>query len=137
MADDLAEVPMPDRLVELLRRHRAIVAEQRLAASQWVETDALFPTRRATYSLIRNVQRRFRRLSDQLDLPDGTSPYTLRHTWASTPLTSGVPIFLVSRYARPRHDPDDRRPVRPSAPGRRRVRPAHPRDARRALPRKR
>jgi integrase len=23
----------------------------------------------------------------------------LRHTWASTLLTSGVPIFLVSRYA--------------------------------------
>lgn len=93
------EVPVPDRLVELLRRHRAIVAEQRLAVFQWVETDALFPTRRGTYPLIRNVQRRFRRLAEQLDLPAGASPHTLRHTWASTLLTSGVPIFLVSRYA--------------------------------------
>ncbi len=93
------EAPTPDRLVELLRRHRAILAEQRLAASQWVEADALFPTRRGTYPLIRNVQRRFRRLAERLDLPDGTSPHTLRHTWASTLLTSGVPIFLVSRYA--------------------------------------
>jgi integrase len=46
------EVPMPDRLVELLRRHRALVAEQRLAGSQWVETDALFRTRRGNYPLI-------------------------------------------------------------------------------------
>lgn len=92
-------VPIPDRLVELLQRHRALVAEQRLAASEWVETDALFPTRRGTYPLSRNVQRRFRRLVERLDLPDGTSPHTLRHTWASTLLTSGVPIFLVSRYA--------------------------------------
>jgi integrase len=93
------EVAMPDRLVELLRRHRALIAEQRLAASDWIDTDALFPTRRGTYPLIRNVQRRFRRLAERLALPDGTSPHTLRHTWASTLLTSGVPIFLVSRYA--------------------------------------
>lgn len=76
-----------------------LVGEHRLAASEWVETDALFPTRRGTYPLIRNVQRRFRRLVDRLGLPEGTSPHTLRHTWASTLLTSGVPIFLVSRYA--------------------------------------
>jgi integrase len=93
------EVPMPERLVELLRRHRSLVAEHRLAATEWVDTDALFPTRRGTYPLSRNVQRRFRRLVERLDLPDGTSPHTLRHTWASTLLTSGVPIFLVSRYA--------------------------------------
>jgi integrase len=31
--------------------------------------------------------------------PAGTSPHTLRHTWASVLLSSGVPIFLVSRYA--------------------------------------
>lgn len=93
------EVPLPDRLVELLGRHRSLVAEHRLAATEWVDTDALFPTRRGTYALSRNVQRRFRRLVEQLDLPDGTSPHTLRHTWASTLLTSGVPIFLVSRYA--------------------------------------
>lgn len=93
------EVPMPDLLVELLRRHRALVAEHRLAGSEWVDTDALFPTRRGTYPLSRNVQRRFRRLVERLDLLDGTSPHTLRHTWASTLLTSGVPIFLVSRYA--------------------------------------
>jgi len=92
------EIPLPDRLVELLRSHGALVAEERLAATEWVETDPLLPTRRGTYPLVRNVQRRFRRLSDRLDLPAGTSPHTLRHTWAST-LTSGVPIFLVSRYA--------------------------------------
>lgn len=28
------EVPMPDRLVQLLRRHGALVAEQRLAGSE-------------------------------------------------------------------------------------------------------
>lgn len=93
------EVPMPNSLVALLRGHRALIAEQRLAGSEWVDTDALFPTRRGTYPLSRNVQRRFRRLVERLDLPDGTSPHTLRHTWASTLLTSGVPIFLVSRYA--------------------------------------
>jgi integrase len=29
----------------------------------------------------------------------GTSPHTLRHTWVSVLLSSGVPIVLVSRYA--------------------------------------
>ncbi|MDX1620619.1 MAG: site-specific integrase [Nitriliruptorales bacterium] len=93
------QVPMPDELVGRLRQHRALVAEQRLSAATWVETDALFPTQRGTYPLMSNVQRRFRRFVEQLELPDGTSPHALRHTWAPTLLAAGVPIFLVSRYA--------------------------------------
>jgi integrase len=83
----------------LLRSHRKLVAEQRLAATTWIETDALFPTQRGTYPSIRNVQRRFRGVVRALELPAGTSPHTLRHTWASVLLSSGVPIFLVSPYA--------------------------------------
>jgi integrase len=58
-----------------------------------------FPTQRGTYPSIRNVQRRFRGVVHLLALPAGTSPHTLRHSWASMLLSSGVPIFLVSRYA--------------------------------------
>jgi integrase len=93
------DVPVADRLEQLLRSHRKLVASRRLAATTWVETDALFPTQRGTYPSIRNVQRRFRGVVQVLELPTGTSPHTLRHTWASVLLSSGVPIFLVSRYA--------------------------------------
>jgi uncharacterized protein (DUF433 family) len=60
---------------------------------------APFPTQRGTYASIRNVQRRLRGVVRALELPAGTSPHTLRHTWASALLSSAVPIFLVSRYA--------------------------------------
>jgi integrase len=56
----LRDVPLTDRLERLLRSHRKLVAEQRLAATTWIATDALFPTKRGTYPSIRNVQRRFR-----------------------------------------------------------------------------
>lgn len=93
------DVPIADPLEQLLRSHRVLVAQRRLAAATWVETDALFPTRRGTYPSSRNVQRRFRGVAHSLELPEGTSPHTLRHTWVSVLLSSGVPIFLVSRYA--------------------------------------
>lgn len=95
----IRDVPVTERLEQMLRSHRKLVAERRLAAGTWVETDALFPTQHGTYPSIRNVQRRFRGVVRTLDLPAGTSPHTLRHTWASVLLSSGVPIFLVSRYA--------------------------------------
>jgi integrase len=95
----IRDVPVTDRLEQLLRSHRRLVAARRLAAATSVETDALFPTQRGTYPSIRNVQRRFRGVVRALELPTGTSPHTLRHTWASVLLSSGVPIFLVSRYA--------------------------------------
>jgi integrase len=94
----IRDVPLTDHLERLLGSHRNLVAERRLAAASWIETDALFPTQRGTYPSIRNVQRRFRGVVRALELPVGTSPHTLRHTRAST-LSSGVPIFLVSRYA--------------------------------------
>jgi integrase len=95
----IRDVPVTHRLEQLVRSHRKLVAARRLAAATWVETDALFPTQRGTYPSIRNVQRRFRGVVRALELPTGTSPHTLRHTWASVLLSSGVPIFLVSRYA--------------------------------------
>jgi integrase len=95
----IRDVPVTDRLEQLCRPHRKLVAARRLAAATCVETDALFPTQRGTYPSIRNVQRRFRGVVRALELPTGTSPHTLRHTWASVLLSSGVPIFLVSRYA--------------------------------------
>jgi integrase len=95
----IRDVPVTDRLEQLLRSHRKLVAARRLAAATWIETDALFPTQRGTYPSIRNVQRRFRRVVHALELPTGTSPHTLRHTWGSLLLSSGVPIFLVSRSA--------------------------------------
>ena len=87
----LRDVPVTDRLERLLRTHRKLVVERRLLAATWIETDALFPTQRGTYPSIRNVQRRFRGVVRALELPTGTSPHTLRHTWGSAILSSGVP----------------------------------------------
>ena len=70
----IRDVPAPDRLQQLLRSHRVLVAQRRLAAATWIDTDAFFPTQRGTYPSIRNVQRRFRGVVRTLELSPGPDP---------------------------------------------------------------
>lgn len=89
-------VPLVDDVVTALHRHRALVAERRLAAKRWDEDcDALFPSEVGTWQFPRNVQRRFRRMRQHLGLPEEVRPHTLRHTYASLLFEAGVELTVV------------------------------------------
>lgn len=92
-------VPLTDRAVETLREHRRLVVKRRLAARTWVETDAVFPSQNGTWQSVRNVQRRFAKVRDEVGMPGDARPHTLRHTYVARLLTAGVPPFIVSRIA--------------------------------------
>ena len=92
-------VPLTDRAAGALREHRRLMVARRLAATSWVETDAVFPSQRGTWQSVRNVQRRFAQLRERAGLPTVARPHTLRHTYVARLLVAGVPPFVVSRIA--------------------------------------
>lgn len=89
-------IPLVDDVVTVLRPHRKLIAEQRLAASRWDDDcDALLPSRVGTWQYPRNVQRRFRVMRDRLGLPETARPHTLRHTYASLLFDAGVDLAVI------------------------------------------
>jgi integrase len=90
-------VPLAGPLVELLRTHRRLTAQARLAAPAWDATcPAVFPTLVGTWTSQSNAQRRFRKLRDQLGLPTEVRPHTLRHSAGAALRSAGVPPLEVA-----------------------------------------
>ncbi len=91
---------LPERCVDVLRRHRAIQAAERLAAGEdWQETGLVFATMRGTEMNAANVRRDFRRA---LSLVPGLNPLEwtpreLRHSFVSVLSDAGVPLEEISR----------------------------------------
>lgn len=131
------EVPMPDELVRVLRRPSSPrgrappcsvrVGRDRRAVPHAARHLPAHPQRPATLQTTGRPARSAR---------GHVTAHVAPHVGLDTAHV-GRPDLPREPLRRPRHHPDDRRPVRPSAARRRRVRPAHPRHARRALPRKR
>lgn len=94
-------IELSDATVEMLTRHRAEQNARRLRlGSAWEDHDLVFPTRRGTPRLARNLLRAHRRILDKTDIADHASVtwHTLRHTATSLWLTNGgASTFEVSR----------------------------------------
>lgn len=88
---------MPDRLVEMLAEHRKRQAEERLAASTWIEPALVFASSAGTPIDASKVRRQLRDICNDLDVyvddpsgPRAPLPYELRHTAASLYSAAGV-----------------------------------------------
>lgn len=91
---------LPERCVEVLRRHRASQAAERLAAgADWRESGLVFATARGTEMDAANVRRDFRgalALVPGID-PSEWTPRELRHSFVSVLSDAGVPLEEISR----------------------------------------
>ncbi|WP_163554270.1 tyrosine-type recombinase/integrase [Candidatus Frankia alpina] len=89
------KLPIPPRLVTILRRHRATqTAERTGLGDAWTETGLVFTSSVGTPLEPRNVNRRFEVLRRQADLP-WLRLHDLRHAFASMLFAEGVPARTV------------------------------------------
>ena len=83
--------------VAALRRHRALQAEERLAAGElWVDGNLVFRSADGEPLHPDRFTRRFQRLVSDVGLPALRGPHNLRHTWATLALQSGIHPKVVS-----------------------------------------
>lgn len=90
-------VPMSPAVARLLRRHRMDQQQERMrAGSLWTDTGYVFTTEFGQPCDPRNALRAMKAAMKAAGLPTATGLHTLRHTAATTMLTSGVPIKVVA-----------------------------------------
>ena len=90
--------PLPDRVLEILRRHQIRQKEERLAAgAAWQDTGFVFATNIGTPIDPDNVSKYFSDLCKRIGLGH-RNLHQLRHSAASLLLAQGVPLHEVSRY---------------------------------------
>jgi integrase len=91
-------VSLPQPVVEVLRRHRATQAAERLAAPVWHpwpdHDDLVFPTKVGTPTDPRNALRAIVGIAERAELT-GVTIHTLRHSTASALIASGAHIKVV------------------------------------------
>jgi integrase len=91
-------VSLPSPVVETLRRHKASLAAERLAAVAWVpwqgHDDLVFPTHVGTPTDPRNALRAFEGIAKRAGL-SGVGLHTLRHSAASALIASGAHLKVV------------------------------------------
>jgi integrase len=90
--------PLPDRVVEVIRRHQIRQKEERLAAgAAWQDTGFVFSTPIGTPIDPDNVSKYFSDVCKRIGLGH-RNLHQLRHSAASLLLAQGVPLHEVSRY---------------------------------------
>jgi integrase len=91
-------VSLPSPVVEMLRRHRAALAAEQLAAVVWApwegHDDLVFPTHIGTPTDPRNALRAFEGIAQRAGLT-GVTLHTLRHSAASALIASGAHLKVV------------------------------------------
>ena len=91
-------VSLPSPVVELLRRHKAALAAERLAALAWApwedHDDLVFPTHIGTPTDPRNALQAFANIAERAGLA-GVTLHTLRHSAASALIASSAHIRVV------------------------------------------
>jgi integrase len=91
-------VSLPSPVVEVLRRHKAALAAERLAALVWVpwpeHDDLVFPTHVGTPTDPRNALGAFDGIARRAGL-EGVHLHTLRHSAASALIASGAHLKVV------------------------------------------
>jgi integrase len=91
-------VSLPSPVVEMLRRHKAAQAAERLAAPVWQprpgHDDLVFPTQIGTPTDPRNALRAIVGIAERAELT-GVTIHTLRHSTASVLIAAGEHIKIV------------------------------------------
>lgn len=89
-------VPMPEPLIEALKRHRAHEAQVKLAAGNQINgEDLVFCTKNNTPIGPRNLTRKFYKIRDKAGVTGDINLHALRHTYATRLLEEGENLKTV------------------------------------------
>jgi integrase len=88
--DSIRTVDLDDGLVDVLRKQKVLQKTERLAASEWIESDFVFTRPDGGQYHPMNLSRLLAAYTTELDVPRLTA-HGLRHTSATLMLASGVP----------------------------------------------
>ncbi len=88
-------IRLPSSVEDALERHRAMQAEEKLAARPWEDPRLVFPSRRGGVHQQNSIVVIFRRHLERAGLPR-IRFHDLRHTAVVMMLNNGVPINVVS-----------------------------------------
>lgn len=86
---------MPAPVIDALKRHRALQAQERLASRCWEDNDLVFPTRLGTPMNPSNLRRDFDAITMAAGL-GGWTPKELRHSAGSLLSAAGVPLEQIA-----------------------------------------
>lgn len=87
---DYRDIPLPQYVSDAIDKH---IADQGTTADGY-----LYQGRKYTFVIRRSYQQDFTRAAANAGLPKRFVPHSLRHCFASTALTSGIPITEVPRW---------------------------------------
>jgi integrase len=91
------ELPLPDLLVQVLRRHWELQQLERSTLGvDWKEHGLVFPSKVGTPIWPRNLIRNFKLILQAAGLPETTRFHDLRHSCATILLAQGVSLKTVS-----------------------------------------
>jgi integrase len=93
----LGRVRIGPRMVEVLRRHRAPQAEERMRASGWEDPGLVFPNTKGKIRRRDCAVRSFRRYLEEASIPTDVRFHDLRHTAGTLALRQGMPLHAVSK----------------------------------------
>lgn len=91
------EIAIPDILVNTLKEHKE--KQKRTAEAlniEWNEDSLVFPTSKGTIPYTRNIQEKFKRITEKVGIKDATI-HSLRHTYATMLFEVGVDINTISK----------------------------------------
>jgi integrase len=95
-ASSVRSIKLPEESIVLLRKHRAIIAREKLQLGQeYVDYDLVICTSKGTAISPANLRRTYNRLIKQADVP-AIRFHDLRHTHATLLLSQGVHAKVIS-----------------------------------------
>ena len=96
-ADSTRRIVLPQYIVGLLKRHRALQTEQRFRmGGQWKNADLVFTNKSGGFYLATNMNNKLKRIIAGTDLPQDLHLHSMRHTHASLLINSDVAARVIA-----------------------------------------
>lgn len=88
-------IPLPKVIINELKRHKNIIAKERLKAGEiYIDNDLVFPNEMGGYIDARNLSKRYKRVLRKANIPYRKF-HALRHTYATRLFENGVSLKVV------------------------------------------
>lgn len=96
-AGSTRRIVLPQYIVGLLKRHRALQTEQRFRMGrQWKNADLVFTNKSGGFYLATNMNNKLKRIIAGTDLPQDLHLHSMRHTHASLLINSDVAARVIA-----------------------------------------
>ncbi|EJX07474.1 DNA integration/recombination/inversion protein [gut metagenome] len=96
-ADSTRRIVLPEYIIGLLKKHRAMQAEQRFRSfGRWKNPDLVFTNKQGGFYLGTNMNNKLKRIIAGTDLPQDLHLHSMRHTHASLLINSDIAARVIA-----------------------------------------